>query len=72
MHGALIFIEDGGENEEVLYSTLVVLFVFSVVSAFAQNNNPCPGDKEYQFNIIGMKNGEERGHDEQRRSPDLR
>lgn len=36
--------------------TLVVLFVFSAVSAFAQNNNPCPGDKEYQFNIIGMKN----------------
>jgi hypothetical protein len=21
----------------------------------AQNNNPCPGDKEYQFNIIGTK-----------------
>lgn len=22
----------------------------------AQNNNPCPGDKEYQFNIIGVEN----------------
>ena len=23
-------------------------------SAFAQNSNPCPGEKEYQFNIIGV------------------
>ena len=23
-------------------------------SALAQNGNPCPGDKEYQFNIIGV------------------
>ena len=33
----------------------------------AQNNNPCPGDKEYQFNIIGVKNpktgaGNNNGH----------
>ena len=24
-------------------------------NAFAQNGNPCPGDKEYQFNIIATK-----------------
>ena len=42
--------------KKVFLLTLVVLFVFSAASAFAQNNNPCPGDKEYQFNIIGMKN----------------
>jgi hypothetical protein len=45
-----------GEMKKVFLLTLVVLFVFSAASAFAQNNNPCPGDKEYQFNIIGMKN----------------
>ena len=28
---------------------------FAAGTAFAQNNNPCPGDKEYQFNIIGTK-----------------
>jgi hypothetical protein len=26
-------------------------------TAFAQNGNPCPGDKEYQFNIIGVAKG---------------
>ena len=28
-----------------------------VTTAVAQNRNPCPGDKEYQFNIIGMAKG---------------
>lgn len=35
---------------------VLVLLAFCVGTALAQNNNPCPGDKEYQFNIIGMKN----------------
>jgi hypothetical protein len=30
-----------------------IAFGFVAVSAFAQNGNPCPGDKEYQLNIIG-------------------
>ena len=40
-------------------------FVFAVcmslmlvaVTAFAQNNNPCPSEKAYQFNIIGVDKG---------------
>ena len=35
---------------------VVLVLAFCVGSALAQNSNPCPGDKEYQFNIIGMKN----------------
>ena len=36
-----------------------ILFALAVVFALAapliaQNANQCPGDKEYQFNIIGM------------------
>lgn len=39
---------------------LRIFFALAVVLAIAapliaQNNNPCPGDKEYQFNIIGTK-----------------
>jgi hypothetical protein len=36
---------------------LILGLVFGLVAglALAQNNNPCPGDKEYQFNIIGTK-----------------
>ena len=36
---------------------LIIGIVFTLIagSALAQNNNPCPGDKEYQFNIIGVK-----------------
>ena len=41
---------------------LRIFLALAVVMAFAapliaQNNNPCPGDKEYQFNIIGMAKG---------------
>ena len=32
-----------------------IAFGFLGASAFAQNGNPCPGDKEYQFNILGSK-----------------
>ncbi len=36
---------------------LILGLVFGLVAglALAQNANPCPGDKEYQFNIIGTK-----------------
>jgi len=34
-----------------------IVFALTAGSALAQNNNPCPGDKEYQFNIIGMAKG---------------
>src|ERR1041385_8932326 len=39
-----------------------ILFALAVVFALAapliaQNANQCPGDKEYQFNIIGMAKG---------------
>lgn len=34
-----------------------VAFGLLAGSALAQNGNPCPGDKEYQFNIIGMDKG---------------
>lgn len=35
---------------------LILGVVFGLVAglALAQNNNPCPGDKEYQVNIIGV------------------
>lgn len=36
---------------------VVLVLAFGAASALAQNNNPCPGDKEYQFNIIGMEKG---------------
>lgn len=38
---------------------LILGLVFGLVAglALAQNGNPCPGDKEYQFNIIGMDKG---------------
>jgi hypothetical protein len=35
--------------------TLVAALVWTTPMASAQNSNPCPGDKEYQFNIIGTK-----------------
>lgn len=35
--------------------TAVVALVWTAPMASAQNRNPCPGDKEYQFNIIGTK-----------------
>jgi hypothetical protein len=35
---------------------LAVAVVLAIAAPLmAQNNNPCPGDKEYQFNIIGVK-----------------
>lgn len=36
---------------------VIIAIALCVVAAtaLAQNNNPCPGDKEYQFNIIGTK-----------------
>ncbi len=34
---------------------LITAMAFGLAgSAFAQNSNPCPGKKEYQFNIIGV------------------
>lgn len=38
-----------------VFLALAVILALSM-PLLAQNNNPCPGDKEYQFNIIGMKN----------------
>jgi hypothetical protein len=36
---------------------LVAAVVLAIAApVVAQNNNPCPGDKEYQFNIIGVTN----------------
>ncbi len=32
---------------------MAMAFTLMAGNAFAQNGNPCPGDKEYQFNIIG-------------------
>jgi hypothetical protein len=37
----------------VFFAAALVLALASPL--LAQNNNPCPGDKEYQFNIIGVK-----------------
>ena len=34
--------------------SIVLAFGFVAGTALAQNNNPCPGDKEYQVNIIGV------------------
>jgi hypothetical protein len=42
------------KNCKTIFSLFAVAVLFTV-SALAQNNNPCPGDKEYQFNIIGTK-----------------
>lgn len=39
-----------------IVACVLLVLAFGAASALAQNNNPCPGDKEYQFNIIGMKN----------------
>lgn len=39
-----------------IFLALAVVFAVAV-PLMAQNNNPCPGDKEYQFNIIGMAKG---------------
>jgi hypothetical protein len=36
---------------------LAVVFAVAAPLLIAQNNNQCPGDKEYQFNIIGMAKG---------------
>jgi hypothetical protein len=37
---------------------LALVVVFAIATPLiAQNSNPCPGDKEYQFNIIGMAKG---------------
>jgi hypothetical protein len=32
-----------------------IAYGLAAEGALAQNKNPCPGDKEYQFNIIGTK-----------------
>jgi hypothetical protein len=42
------------KNCKTMFSLLAVAVLFGA-SAFAQNGNPCPGDKEYQFNIIATK-----------------
>jgi hypothetical protein len=34
----------------------LVVFGLAAGTALAQNNNPCPGEKEYQVNIIGVPN----------------
>ena len=36
------------------FTLTLVAFAFVVGTALAQNNNPCPGEKEYQVNIIGV------------------
>lgn len=36
---------------------VAIVLALSLGTALAQNGNPCPGDKEYQFNIIGMDKG---------------
>ena len=33
---------------------IVLVLAFCVGIALAQNNNPCPGEKEYQVNLIGV------------------
>ena len=33
----------------------MLALVLGAGTALAQNGNPCPGDKEYQFNIIGVE-----------------
>jgi hypothetical protein len=38
-----------------IFLALAVVLALTV-PLLAQNGNPCPGDKEYQFNIIGVKN----------------
>ena len=43
-------------NKTVRMVCAFVILAFCVGTALAQNSNPCPGDKEYQFNIIGVKN----------------
>ena len=35
----------------------MVALVLATGTALAQNGNPCPGSKEYQFNIIGVPKG---------------
>src|SRR5512147_2641722 len=50
------FRNSGGDmrkNTEMIVCVVLVL-AFGVGSALAQNGNPCPGDKEYQINIIGV------------------
>ncbi|MBK5291870.1 MAG: hypothetical protein JJE04_09375 [Acidobacteriia bacterium] len=37
--------------------TIVIASGLAAGSAFAQNGNPCPGEKEYQLNIIGVAKG---------------
>ena len=44
------------KNCKTLLSLFAVVVLFAS-AALAQNNNPCPGDKAYQFNIIGMEKG---------------
>ena len=43
------------KSGRIFLAVAVVLVVAAPL--MAQNNNPCPGDKEYQFNIIGMEKG---------------
>lgn len=35
----------------------VIAVAFAIGTAYAQNGNPCPGEKAYQFNIIGVPKG---------------
>jgi hypothetical protein len=39
------------------FTLTLVAFALVAGTAFAQNNNPCPGEKAYQVNIIGVPKG---------------
>jgi hypothetical protein len=45
---------EGGFGMKRFALTLIALGLVAG-TALGQNNNPCPGDKEYQFNIIGVE-----------------
>jgi hypothetical protein len=46
-----------GENQLKTITLSVLIAGLAAGTAFGQNNNPCPGEKEYQVNIIGVPKG---------------
>jgi len=44
------------KNTVIMMVCVVLVLAFGVGSALAQNGNPCPGEKEYQINLIGVPN----------------